>query len=235
MGAPRCAGALIAAHRPAGAGPTPTPPGVAFSTPAHPERDGWSDTLRMEHPHPQERKPDDGGQKVADQHSDYLREHPRAPPGRCRMASAALEMIRAAPNTIADSAHRDAQGRQIGVECRHHPPEQGIKDDVRQRGDGFEHRERAELGLTPAGSRAAASSASSSARPRPARMRSPTRHIPRRSASAVTTTSTRESGSSTQSTGTSWIRNRLRSAGDRSSVSKNCRRTLAAGCCSSGR
>ena len=38
---------------------------------------------------------------------------------------------------------------------------------------------------------------------------------------AVRTTSTRESGSSTQSTGTSWMRNPLRSASTSSSVSKN--------------
>ena len=45
--------------------------------------------------------------------------------------------------------------------------------------------------------------------------------MPRRSAFAVPTTSTRESGSSTQSTGTSWIRRPLCSASTSSSVSKN--------------
>ena len=48
-----------------------------------------------------------------------------------------------------------------------------------------------------------------------------TRHMPRRSALAVFTMSTRESGSSIQSTGTSWIRSPERSASSRSSVSKN--------------
>ena len=47
------------------------------------------------------------------------------------------------------------------------------------------------------------------------------RHTPRRSAVAVATTSTRESGSSTQSTGTSWMRRPLCSARTSSSVSKN--------------
>ena len=43
----------------------------------------------------------------------------------------------------------------------------------------------------------------------------------RRSARAVATMSTRESGSSTQSTGISWMRNPARSARTSSSVSKN--------------
>ena len=45
--------------------------------------------------------------------------------------------------------------------------------------------------------------------------------MPRRSASAVATMSTRESRSSTQSTGTSWMRSPARSASTSSSVSKN--------------
>ena len=49
----------------------------------------------------------------------------------------------------------------------------------------------------------------------------PTRHTPRRSPSAVATMSTRESASSIQSTGTSWIRSPARSASTSSSVSKN--------------
>ena len=56
---------------------------------------------------------------------------------------------------------------------------------------------------------------------RPAAMRRTIRQIPCRSAFAVATTSTRESGSSTQSTGTSWIRKPLCSASTSSSVSKN--------------
>ena len=48
-----------------------------------------------------------------------------------------------------------------------------------------------------------------------------TRTTPRRSSSAVATTSTRESGSSNQSTGTSWIRSPERWASTSSSVSKN--------------
>ena len=47
------------------------------------------------------------------------------------------------------------------------------------------------------------------------------RPMPRRSAAAVATMSTRLSGSSTQSTGTSWMRSPLRSASTSSSVSKN--------------
>ena len=47
------------------------------------------------------------------------------------------------------------------------------------------------------------------------------RPMPLRSAVAVATMSTRLSGSSTQSTGTSWIRRPLRSASTSSSVSKN--------------
>ena len=45
--------------------------------------------------------------------------------------------------------------------------------------------------------------------------------MPRRSARAVPTTLTRESGSSIQSTGTSWMRSPARSASTSSSVSKN--------------
>ena len=45
--------------------------------------------------------------------------------------------------------------------------------------------------------------------------------MPLRSAAAVATMSTRLSGSSTQSTGTSWMRSPLRSASTSSSVSKN--------------
>ena len=47
------------------------------------------------------------------------------------------------------------------------------------------------------------------------------RPTPLRSAVAVATMSTRLSGSSTQSTGTSWMRSPLRSASTSSSVSKN--------------
>ena len=47
------------------------------------------------------------------------------------------------------------------------------------------------------------------------------RAMPRRSSSAVRTMSTRESGSSTQSTGTSWMRSPSRWASTSSSVSKN--------------
>jgi hypothetical protein len=47
------------------------------------------------------------------------------------------------------------------------------------------------------------------------------RATPRRSSSAVRTIATRESGSSTQSTGTSWIRRPRRWASTSSSVSKN--------------
>ena len=63
-------------------------------------------------------------------------------------------------------------------------------------------------------------------RPRPAgnrpvsRLR-PSRTIPRTSSYAVRTRSTRLSGSSTQSTGTSWMRSPARSARTSSSVSKN--------------
>ena len=49
----------------------------------------------------------------------------------------------------------------------------------------------------------------------------PSRTMPRRSPRAVATTLTRESGSSIQSTGTSWIRSPARSASTSSSVSKN--------------
>ena len=56
---------------------------------------------------------------------------------------------------------------------------------------------------------------------RPVASARPTRTTPRRSASAVGTMSTRLSGSSTQSTGTSWMRSPLRSASTSSSVSKN--------------
>ena len=49
----------------------------------------------------------------------------------------------------------------------------------------------------------------------------PRRRMPRRSSSAVRTMSTLLSGSSTQSTGTSWIRRPARSASTSSSVSKN--------------
>ena len=49
----------------------------------------------------------------------------------------------------------------------------------------------------------------------------PIRAMPRRSASAVAQMSTRLSGSSTQSTGTSWIRRPARSAITSISVSKN--------------
>ena len=48
-----------------------------------------------------------------------------------------------------------------------------------------------------------------------------TRAMPRRSSRAVRTTSTRLSVSSTQSTGTSWMRRPVRSASSSSSVSKN--------------
>ena len=47
------------------------------------------------------------------------------------------------------------------------------------------------------------------------------RATPRRSSTAVRTMATRESGSSTQSTGTSWIRSPRRWASTSSSVSKN--------------
>ena len=49
----------------------------------------------------------------------------------------------------------------------------------------------------------------------------PSRAIPRRSARAVAMMSTRESRSSTQSTGISWMRSPARSASMSSSVSKN--------------
>src|SRR5580698_4049345 len=49
----------------------------------------------------------------------------------------------------------------------------------------------------------------------------PSRTIPRRSASAVAASLTRESASSIQSTGTSWIRRPARSASTSNSVSKN--------------
>ena len=49
----------------------------------------------------------------------------------------------------------------------------------------------------------------------------PSRAMPRRSASAVATMSTRESRSSIQSTGISWMRSPARSASTSSSVSKN--------------
>ena len=49
----------------------------------------------------------------------------------------------------------------------------------------------------------------------------PSRTIPRRSATAVATSLTRESASSIQSTGTSAIRNPARSAKTSNSVSKN--------------
>ena len=55
----------------------------------------------------------------------------------------------------------------------------------------------------------------------PGGQRPATRSTPRRSASAVATMSTRLSGSSTQSTGTSWMRSPDRSARTSSSVSKN--------------
>lgn len=49
----------------------------------------------------------------------------------------------------------------------------------------------------------------------------PTRHTPFRSSVAVRTMCTVESGSSTQSTGTSWMRSPARSASTSISVSKN--------------
>ncbi len=49
----------------------------------------------------------------------------------------------------------------------------------------------------------------------------PSRAMPRRSARAVATMSTRESASSIQSTGISWMRSPARSASTSSSVSKN--------------
>ena len=62
-------------------------------------------------------------------------------------------------------------------------------------------------------------------RPRPgaaaAQQARPSRAIPRRSSRAVRRMSTRLSGSSTQSTGTSWMRSPARSARTSSSVSKN--------------
>ena len=82
-------------------------------------------------------------------------------------------------------------------------------------------------GATPALSSAAPISARPSSRrscatgSAPVASARPTRATPLRSATAVDTTSTRESGSSTQSTGTSWIRSPERSASTRSSVSKN--------------
>src|SRR5207249_6663341 len=60
-----------------------------------------------------------------------------------------------------------------------------------------------------------------SRRPSPRAKRRRRRHTPLRSSRAVVTRSTRESGSSTQSTSTSWIRSPLCSASTSSSVSKN--------------
>ena len=74
------------------------------------------------------------------------------------------------------------------------------------------------LGASGARPSCARSSATGSA-PEPSAR--PTRQMPRRSAIAVATMSTRESGSSTQSTGTSWIRRPARSASTSISVSKN--------------
>ena len=80
-------------------------------------------------------------------------------------------------------------------------------------------------GRTPAAARSRGSSpyglrsrASGSA---PAASARPSRHTPFRSSAAVRTMSTRELGSSTQSTGTSWIRRPARSASTSISVSKN--------------
>jgi hypothetical protein len=53
--------------------------------------------------------------------------------------------------------------------------------------------------------------------------------MPRRSARAVPITLTRESGSSIQSTGTSWMRSPARSASTSSSVSKNQSRSVVSG------
>jgi hypothetical protein len=57
----------------------------------------------------------------------------------------------------------------------------------------------------------------------------PRRMMPRMSARAVLTTLTRESGSSIQSTGTSWIPRPARSASTSSSVSKNQPRSAVSG------
>lgn len=70
-------------------------------------------------------------------------------------------------------------------------------------------------GARPSCSRSAATGS------RPVASARDTRATPRRSAIAVATTSTRLSGSSTQSTGTSWMRSPDRSASTSSSVSKN--------------
>ena len=56
---------------------------------------------------------------------------------------------------------------------------------------------------------------------RPVASARPSRAMPFRSATAVATMSTLLSGSSTQSTGTSWMRSPQRSASTSSSVSKN--------------
>ena len=72
---------------------------------------------------------------------------------------------------------------------------------------------------------------------RPVSRDQPSRRMPRRSSSAVRSTSTRESGSSTQSTGTSWIRIPDRSASTSSSVSKNqvSSSTSGSSACATGR
>ena len=73
----------------------------------------------------------------------------------------------------------------------------------------------------PAGPRPSCGAQRRRAAARRSRAPGPTRQMPRRSARAVATMSTRQSGSSTQSTGTSWMRSPARSASTSSSVSKN--------------
>lgn len=85
--------------------------------------------------------------------------------------------------------------------CRASPP--GTPLSARSRGSSPKGR----------ASRSSGSAPTASARP--------TRHTPFRSSVAVRTMWTVESGSSTQSTGTSWMRSPARSASTSSSVSKN--------------
>lgn len=73
----------------------------------------------------------------------------------------------------------------------------------------------------PGASRAWRTLGGTGSRVAPDSERRATRAIPFRSSSTVRTMSTRLSGSSTQSTGTSWIRRPDRSASSSSSVSKN--------------
>ncbi len=76
-------------------------------------------------------------------------------------------------------------------------------------------RARRQLATNPAARQSCSPGSTRSAKPRSSRP------MPLRSAAAVATMSTRLSGSSTQSTGTSWMRSPLRSASTSSSVSKN--------------